>query len=264
MRVDPAGGPKLNFYCMRTDNTGSNYMLILVALTGAVFVTFAISAGKRMPSKSEFIKMRQDMVRNQIEARGVKDERVLDAMRNVERHKLMPEDVRPSAYEDQPLPIGYGQTISQPYIVAYMTEALNLRKGDRVLEIGTGSGYQAAVLAELGAEVYSIEIVEELAMRARKDLAALGYGNITIRSGDGYGGWPEKQPFDAIILTAAPPGVPRPLLDQLANGGRLIAPVGSYFQNLVRYTRIKDGFRKEELLPVAFVPMTGEAQKKNK
>ena len=166
------------------------------------------------------------MVREQIAGRDVRDPRVLAALAHVPRHELVPDEMREYAYEDRPLPIGHGQTISQPYVVAYMTEQLRLRGDERVLEIGTGSGYQAAVLAELAREVYSIEIVEELGERARADLARLGYSNVHVRVGDGYRGWPEQAPFDAIIVTAAPGHVPQPLIDQLAVGGRLVLPVG--------------------------------------
>jgi protein-L-isoaspartate(D-aspartate) O-methyltransferase len=201
------------------------------------------------------------MVREQLEARGIRDARVLAQMRAVPRHELVPESERDHAYEDRPLPIGHGQTISQPYVVAAMTEALELSPDDRVLEIGTGSGYQAAVLSGLCREVYTIEIVEPLAERARADLARLGYANVHVRAGDGYGGWPEQAPFDAIVITAAPKQVPQPLLDQLAVGGRLVAPVGDVFQELIRITRTEHGFEREALFPVRFVPMTGEAQR---
>ena len=204
---------------------------------------------------------RERMVDVQIAGRGVRDPRVLAALRQVPRHRLVPEAERGVAYEDRPLPIGHGQTISQPYIVGFMTEALGISAGERVLEIGTGSGYQTAVLAELAAEVFSIEIVEPLAERARRDLAALGYENVNVRAGDGYRGWPEAAPFDAIILTAAPDHVPEPLVAQLAEGGRLVAPVGAGVQELVRIRRGADGITRESLLPVRFVPMTGEAQR---
>jgi protein-L-isoaspartate(D-aspartate) O-methyltransferase len=212
------------------------------------------------PPAEGYAQQREAMVREQIEERGVRDARVLAALRAVPRHEFMPESQRAYAYSDRPLPIGSGQTISQPYIVAYMTEQLALADGARVLEVGTGSGYQAAVLAELGAEVYSIEIVPELAERARRDLARLGYARVHVRAGDGYQGWPEAAPFDAIIVTAAPERVPQPLLDQLALGGRMIVPVGDAYQELVLYTREAAGIREESLIPVRFVPMTGEAQ----
>lgn len=200
-------------------------------------------------------KMRESMVRSQFEARGIRDTRVLAAMRKVPRHLFVPESVRGLAYSDRPLPIGFDQTISQPYIVAFMTEALRPAPGSKVLEIGTGSGYQAAVLGELAGEVYSIEIVPELARRAQELLKALGYENVHVKDGDGYQGWPEHAPFDAIILTAAPPEIPQALLDQLKPGGRLVAPVGRENQDLVVVTKTEDGFLRESLLPVRFVPM---------
>lgn len=198
----------------------------------------------------------------EIEAWGVSDGAVLEVLRRVPRHRFVPEDVARSAYENHPLPIGHGQTISQPFIVGYMTEALRLEGDERVLEIGTGSGYQAAVLAELAKEVYSIEIVAPLAERAKATLAALGYENIHLRRGDGYRGWPEAAPFDAIILTAAPDHVPAPLLEQLALGGRMVVPVGGADQELLRFTRTAAGIQEERLLGVRFVPMTGEALEK--
>jgi protein-L-isoaspartate(D-aspartate) O-methyltransferase len=169
-------------------------------------------------------------------------------------------NARHLAYADHPLTIGLDQTISQPYIVAAMTQAAAIKPGARVLEVGTGSGYQAAVLAELAAEVYTIEIVAPLAERAKRDLGALGYKNIHFRTGDGYKGWPEAQPFDAIIVTAAPPQVPPPLVDQLKEGGRLVIPVGRYTQDLILIERTKGGVVRRSLMPVRFVPMTGEAQ----
>jgi protein-L-isoaspartate(D-aspartate) O-methyltransferase len=201
------------------------------------------------------------MVRDQIAAREVRDPRVLAAMRKIRRHLFVPPEWQSRAYADEPLPIGHGQTISQPYIVAYMTEALELKPGDRVLEIGTGSGYQAAVLAELVHEVYSIEIVELLAKEAEARLQRLGYTNVHVRSGDGYRGWPEAAPFDAIMVTAAPDHVPAPLVEQLALNGRLILPVGRFFQDLIRIRRTSAGLKKETLLPVRFVPMTGESER---
>ena len=204
---------------------------------------------------------RELIVREQIAARGVRDTRVLEVMRKVPRHLFVPAEMMPSAYADQPLPIGHGQTISQPYIVGFMTEALELKPRDRVLEIGTGSGYQAAVLAELAAEVYSIEIVEPLGKEVALRLRELGYSRIKLRIGDGYRGWPEAAPFDAIIVTAAPDHIPPALIDQLAPGGRLVLPVGRFFQQLVRVRRTPRGIKQEELLPVRFVPMVGEAEK---
>ena len=206
---------------------------------------------------------REAMVREQLEARGVKDPRVLQAMRKVPRHEFVPPAVRGLAYEDHPLPIGHDQTISQPYIVAYMTEALKLEGREKVLEIGTGSGYQAAVLAEIAPQVYSLEIVCPLERFARGNLDRLGYQRVKTQCADGYQGWPEFAPFDAIIVTAAPDHVPQPLLDQLKPGGRLILPVGSSGQELVILTRTPTGFKKQSLLPVRFVPMTGEAERKH-
>lgn len=203
------------------------------------------------------------MVGGQIEGRGVSDAATLAAMREVPRWEFVPADLRNRAFEDNPLAIGEGQTISQPYIVAYMTEALKLEAGNRVLEVGTGSGYQAAILGVIAADVYTIEIIPSLAEDARATLERLGYDNVRVRVGDGYGGWPEEAPFDAIIVTCAPDHVPQSLLDQLADGGRLVLPLGGrYPQMLKRYTRRGDTFEEENLEPVLFVPMTGEAQEK--
>ena len=201
---------------------------------------------------------RRRMVDTQIRARGIDNQAVLDAMLRVPRHLFIPESERGYAYDDSPVPIGFGQTISQPYIVAYMSDALGATKGHRVLEIGTGSGYQAAVLAEMGCEVWSIEIVPELAARAQKTLTDLGYGNIHARHGDGYLGWPEEAPFDRVILTAAPPVLPKALVDQLAPGGILVAPVGGFLeQTMTIVRRTETGVVTEETIPVRFVPMVG-------
>jgi len=200
------------------------------------------------------------MVDEQIVARGVKNAAVVAAMRAVPRHEFVPKESWHLAYRDHPIPIGYGQTISQPYIVALMTELADIDKDSKVLEIGTGSGYQAAVLAELAGEVYSIEIIEPLLKRADATLARLGY-KVTAKAGDGYQGWPEKAPFDVIILTAAPPKIPKPLIDQLAEGGTLVAPVGVGVQDLLVLTK-RDGSIEERVeAAVRFVPMTGEAQR---
>ncbi len=203
---------------------------------------------------------RMRMVETQLVPRGIRDERVLAAMRSVPRHRFVPETLRSYAHEDGPLAIGHGQTISQPFVVAFMTQALELSGDERVLEIGTGSGYQAAVLAELAREVWTIEIVEPLAESARATLAALGLTTVHVRCGDGYLGWPEEAPFDAIMVTAAPDHVPQPLLDQLAIGGRMILPVGERDQELVLIRRTSAGTTQEEVLPVRFVPMTGIAE----
>lgn len=206
---------------------------------------------------------RQRMVEEQLQARDITDPEVLEAMATVPRHEFMPESQRPLAYTDQPLPIGHGQTISQPYIVALMTQSLDLRPGEKVLEIGTGSGYQAAVLAEITDRVYTIEILEPLARQARQTLGDLGYENVEVKTGDGYRGWPEHAPFDAIIVTAAPDHIPPPLKEQLAIGGRMVIPVGSYYQELMLLRKGEDGnLTREGVIPVRFVPMTGEAEGK--
>ena len=205
---------------------------------------------------------RERMVEDQLAARGVGDARVLGAMRRVPRHRFVPESEAALAYADRPLPIGFDQTISQPYVVGFMTDALELDGEERVLEIGTGSGYQAAVLCELAREVWTIEIVPPLAERARETLEGLGYRNVHVRAGDGYLGWPEEAPFDAIMVTAAPDHVPRPLLDQLAIGGRMIVPVGDREQRLTLITRTAAGYSEREVLPVRFVPMTGIAEER--
>lgn len=204
---------------------------------------------------------REKMVREQIAARGIRDAKVLQAMRTVPREQFIPDAGRSQAYADHPVPIGYGQTISQPYIVAFMTEALQLRGTEKVLEIGTGSGYQAAILAEITPEVYSIEIICELLQFGRDNLDRLGYQRVKTKCADGYRGWPEYAPFDAIIVTAAPDHVPAPLVDQLKVGGRLLLPVGDFFQELILLTKTETGVKQQSLLPVRFVPMTGEAEK---
>jgi protein-L-isoaspartate(D-aspartate) O-methyltransferase len=204
------------------------------------------------------------MVAGQIEARGVKDGAVVEAMREVPRHRFVPDNRQGAAYADGPQPIGYGQTISQPYVVALMTELLNLKPGDRVLEIGTGSGYQAAVLSELTPCVYTVEILPELAQQAADRLRKLGYKTVETRQSDGYYGWKEHAPFDAIIVTAAAGHVPPPLIEQLKPGGRIVVPIGGVYetQDLVVVTKDMDGrLRTRSVLPVTFVPMTGEVQK---
>lgn len=198
-----------------------------------------------------------------LRAQGIEDERVLGALAEIPRHELVPNGLRASAYDNRPLPIGQEQTISQPYIVALMTQLAELEPDEKVLEIGTGSGYQAAVLGKLAGEVYTIEIIEALGERARKDLERLGLAEgVHFRIGDGYAGWPEQAPFDAIVVTAAPPEVPPALTEQLAVGGRLVIPVGEFHQSLRVLTRTKRGIEEESSVPVRFVPMTGKAQER--
>lgn len=203
---------------------------------------------------------RHRMVGEQIIPRGIKDPAVLAAMRHVPRHRFVPAPYSAFAYVDGPLPIGHGQSISQPSLVAKMTEVLTLKKTDKVLEVGTGSGYQAAVLAELADKVLTVEILEPLARQAEQTLAELSYQNVRVRVGDGYQGWPEEAPFDAIIVTAAPDHVPQPLLDQLAVGGRLVLPVGRYYQTLELYRRTTEGYERKIITLVRFVPLVREGQ----
>lgn len=200
-----------------------------------------------------------DMVEQQIAARGVTDEKVLAAMRKVERHQFVPREYQKFAYSDRPLPIGEGQTISQPYVVAFMTEILNLKKDDKILEIGTGSGYQAAILAELSDYVWTIEVNPHLAARAEEALVNNGYEKVHVKVGDGFEGWPEYAPFDAVIVTCAPSDVPAPLREQLAEGGRMIIPVGGGFsQELILLKKIEGKLVRREVLPVRFVPMINQ------
>lgn len=230
-------------------------------MRGALFFLAACSAILPPPvSVDDRAAEREAMVRDTIEARGVSDPRVLAAMRRVPRHEFVPVAVRALAYADRPLPIGEDQTISQPFVVASMTQLARGSPGDAVLEVGTGSGYQAAVLAEVGCRVYTIEIVEPLARRAEADLRRLGYGDsVTVRTGDGYRGWPDAAPFRAILVTAAPDHVPQPLIDQLAIGGRMVIPVGDAYQDLLVIEKTETGAVTRSAYPVRFVPMTGEA-----
>jgi protein-L-isoaspartate(D-aspartate) O-methyltransferase len=224
--------------------------------------TPAAQPGRRDAATGERAGEREAMVRLQLEGRDITDARVLAAMRKVERHRFVPEDVRRHAYGDHPLPIGHDVTISQPYIVALMSQLCEVGPGAKVLEVGTGSGYQAAVLAEMGAEVYTIEIIKPVADRAAALLRSLGYERVHPRHGDGYAGWPDQAPFDAIVVTAAPPRVPEPLKHQLEVGGHMVIPVGRGYQELVVLTRTATGFRKRSVIPVRFVPMTGKAQQR--
>jgi protein-L-isoaspartate(D-aspartate) O-methyltransferase len=202
----------------------------------------------------------RDRLINELEREGITDEKTLAAMRKTPRHEFIPEEYRNAAYDNRPVPIGFEQTISQPYIVGYMTQLLQLKGGEKVLEIGTGSGYQAAVLAEIAGEVYTIEILEPLALRAEETLKRLGYDNVKVKVGDGYKGWPEHAPFDAIIVTAAPDHIPQPLVEQLKEGGRMVIPVGSFYQRIILMTKDSTGVAQQTDIPVRFVPMTGEAQ----
>jgi len=227
---------------------------------GLLALTVPFSLGPPDVDSTALARAREAMVATQIEARGVRDEKTLAAMRAVLRHAFVPAVSVQHAYDDYPLPIGHGQTISQPYIVAFMTEALSLRGGERVLEVGTGSGYQAAVLSRIASQVYSIEIVAPLAAESAARLKRLGYDNVRVRAGDGYAGWPEEAPFDAIVVTAAAPYVPEPLKRQLRDGGRLILPLGDDAQELVVLTRCGESFAERRVLPVRFVPMTGKVR----
>ena len=220
--------------------------------------------GSESNPKGDFKVMREKMVETQIKARGVKDPRVLSALFKVERHRFVPEEYLNSAYADQPLPIGEGQTISQPYSVALMTELLELKGDEKVLEIGTGSGYQAAILAELAKEVYTIEIIESLASMTKNRLSQLGYQNVNVKAGDGYLGWPEVGPFDGIIITCAPDHIPKPLIEQLKEGGRMVVPVGAYSQELKKIVKRSGKIVTTDVIPVVFVPMTGEGVKQKK
>jgi len=229
----------------------------------AIVVTILLGLVCAAAATDQFLARRQAMVEHDIKGRGVRDRQVLEVMGRIPRHLFVAERQKGEAYADHPLPIGEGQTISQPYVVALMTEALHLKTSDRVLEIGTGSGYQAAVLAELVQSVFTIEIRKPLADMAQKRLGELGYRNVRVKYGDGYFGWGEHGPFDAIIITAAANHIPPPLIKQLKDGGRLILPLGStvFSQTLTLVTKRGERLNVEQLLPVAFVPMTGEVQK---
>ncbi len=230
-------------------------LIIILILMISYTLIFAQEAVTRASPNLDFKNLRERMVTYQIEQRGVKDRRVLEAMRKVERHKFVPLDLQHLAYDDMPLPIGEGQTISQPYIVALMTELLELKGKEKVLEIGTGSGYQAAILAELAKDVYTIEILPKLANRAQKLLSTLGYKNIQVKCGDGNFGWPEFAPFDTIIVTCAAKEIPQPLIKQLAEGGRMVIPQGEMYQELKLLVKVKGKIEQNDIIPVRFVPM---------
>ncbi len=240
------------FYCFwETTCRKAGFLSLKVLLIFILFFQMSVA------DSQNFDKMREEMVAVQIKARGISSRNVLNAMRQVPRHEFVPENVKSLAYEDSPLPIGHNQTISQPYIVAYMSEALRVKPGSKILEIGTGSGYQAAVLAQMGMQVFTIEIVPELAAQAQKDLTRTGFTQVKVLHGDGYKGWPDEAPFDAIILTAAPQSIPPALVDQLKVHGTMILPVGPVHrvQSLKRIVKKEEGYTQTTLLPVRFVPM---------
>jgi protein-L-isoaspartate(D-aspartate) O-methyltransferase len=236
--------------------------LIVFITAASFFQAGCTGADDNIQAGEKYSARRAEMVSLQLKARGISDTLVLAAMSRIERHRFVPGPYRHMAYYDGPLPIGHGQTISQPYIVALMTELLQVDSTDKVFEVGTGSGYQAAVLAEIVDQVFTVEIVEPLAKSADSLLKALGYDNITVRAGDGYAGWIEEAPFDAIIVTAAPPEIPPPLIEQLAEGGRMVIPVGDYYQELLLVEKKKGEVIEKSVIPVRFVPMIGKAQEK--
>jgi protein-L-isoaspartate(D-aspartate) O-methyltransferase len=229
-----------------------------MSIAGVVALALVVAACREPQPQADWEAQRTAMVERQLTSRGIKHPRVLDAMRKVPRHRFVPENLRSEAYQDHPLPIGYDQTISQPYIVAFMTEALQVEPSHRVLEIGTGSGYQAAILGELARDVYTIEIVTPLADRAKALLAEMGYRNVHVRAGNGYLGWPEQAPFDRIMVTAAPDEIPPALVAQLKVGGLMAIPVGTVEQELRILRRTATGMETLQTLPVRFVPMTGK------
>ena len=234
------------------------FILFVVSLSLFVARDYSTTDGEA----DTYTKARHQMVETQMERRGILNPEVLRIMGKVPRHEFVPLLYRWQSYDDHPLPIGKGQTISQPYIVALMTELLDPEPTDRILEIGTGSGYQAAILAELVDTVYTIEIIPALAKSAEETFKRLGYSNIQVKAGDGYLGWPEAAPFDGIIVTAAPPYLPQPLVEQLKTGGKLVIPVGDIYQELKVYTKTDEGLETKDIIPVRFVPMTGRAQEK--
>jgi len=240
------------------------FIFLLASFVITSFLTDNYSYAISLKAKKETLSIENEtwwksavneMVNSQIVSRGVTDSRVIEVIKNIPRHLFVPKEIERFAYSDGPLPIGHGQTISQPYIVALMTELLQLKGKEKVLEIGTGSGYQAAIISKLAKECYTVEIVEALAKKAKETLAELGYRNIYVRADDGYKGWKEHAPFDAIIITAAPEEVPEELIKQLKVGGRMVLPVGTDYQELVLIKKLKDKIEKEVIIPVRFVPM---------
>jgi protein-L-isoaspartate(D-aspartate) O-methyltransferase len=257
----PAAEPGASPAVSAKSSEGDSPVFVPTPTTSAPRCPVEARKSGQSPEDTRFVKARQKMVAEQLRGRDITDRQVLEVMGRLPRQRFVPEQFQDLAYADRPLPIGHAQTISQPYIVALMTQAVRPKPEGRALDIGTGSGYQAAVLAELCKEVYSIEILKPLADDARKRLAAEGYTNVTVRQGDGYQGWPEKAPFDVIIVAAAPEHVPKPLVEQLAPGGRLVIPVGRFFQDLLVIEKQPDGTtRRRSLAPVMFVPMRGEAE----
>lgn len=236
---------------------------LILLIVGRIFIVILYFVCTTGFSQVDYIEKREQMVKTQLKARDIKDKATLNAMQDVPRHLFVPKNLKSQAYRDGPLPIGDGQTISQPYIVAFMTQALRLNPSDKVLEIGTGSGYQAAVLAKVVDSVYTIEIVKNLALIAKDRLQKLGYTNVKVKWGDGYHGWPAEAPFDAIIVTAGAESIPQPLIDQLKNGGRMIIPVGrnNSVRQLVLLKKEENKIITKDLIPVRFVPFTRETKK---
>lgn len=228
----------------------------------AVALSLAVALALAGPARAgdNLDGLRHTMVQQQVKQRGITKPEVLAAMEQVPRHLFVPDSLRADAYSDRPLVLGPGRTVYQPYVVALMTSLLELKKGDKVLEIGTGSGYHAAVLSRIAREVYSVEIVETVAIQASKRLSVLGYHNVAIRVGDGYRGWPEHAPFDAILLSAGTPKIPKLLIDQLRIGGKMVVPLGGFFQDLLVITKAADGIEKRTIIPVRLSPMTGKVQ----
>jgi protein-L-isoaspartate(D-aspartate) O-methyltransferase len=231
----------------------------VAALLALLLVLSALGSGRPAAAEDAFAVQRHSMI-DELRRRGIDQPEVLAAMEQVPRHLFVPDGVRAQAYSDQPLALGAGRSVYQPYVVALMTSLLDLKRGEKVLEVGTGSGYHAAVLSRIAREVYSIEIVATVASQASKRLSVLGYHNVEVRVGDGYQGWAEKGPFDAILLSAAPPHIPKPLVDQLKVGGRMVVPVGGFFQDLLVITKTADGLEKRTVIPVRLAPMTGRVR----